>query len=617
MSQGKTQGKTTKTLVWILMAMLIFGLGGFGVTNLGGSIRSVGEVGGKDISVNAYARALQDELRAVEAQIGAPLPFAQAQMFGYDRMVLSRLGTTRAMDAENERLGISIGDENLRRELLAIPAFQGLDGSFDRDAYTFAIDQAGMNEREFEVSVREETARSLLQGAMVTGLSMPQPFADALVGYVAEERDFTWVQLGAENLETPITAPTEAEIRAYYDENIDQFMLPATRQITYAWLSPEMIIDSVEVDEDALRTLYDERHSEYIRPERRLVERLVFADSAAAEDALARLQRGETSFETLVTDRGLTLADVDMGDVTELELGDAGEAVFAATAGGFAGPAQTNLGPALFRVNAVLDAQETPFEDARAELREELAVDRARRVIDAQISDVDDLLAGGATLEELADETDMQIGTVDWHPAAEGGISGFEAFRATASVVADSDFPEVEGLADGGIFSLRLDGETEATPAPYEDVSADAAAAIVAARTSEALQEYVDGVIPQLETAGSFADMNFVATEESGIDRSGFIPGTPANFLETVFAMEIGDLRSLPTEGGLIVVRLTDVHAPNMEDAQISAIADSLNQQLAGALAQDIFEAYARHLQTEYPMVVNQQALNAVHAQFQ
>ena len=36
------QGKTTKTLVWILMAMLILGLGGFGVTNMGGGLRSIG-----------------------------------------------------------------------------------------------------------------------------------------------------------------------------------------------------------------------------------------------------------------------------------------------------------------------------------------------------------------------------------------------------------------------------------------------------------------------------------------------------------------------------------------------------------------------------------------------
>ena len=128
------------------MGLLILGLGGFGATSLTGTVRTVGTVGDKYISVDDYARALQEELRALEAQTGQSLPFVQAQAFGIDRMVLSRLSTTRSMDAENERLGISIGDENLRQELMNIPSFQGLDGSFDRDAYSFAIDQAGMNE---------------------------------------------------------------------------------------------------------------------------------------------------------------------------------------------------------------------------------------------------------------------------------------------------------------------------------------------------------------------------------------------------------------------------------------------------------------------------------------
>ena len=39
-----SKGNTSKTLVWILMGLLILGLGGFGVTNLGGTVRTVGDV---------------------------------------------------------------------------------------------------------------------------------------------------------------------------------------------------------------------------------------------------------------------------------------------------------------------------------------------------------------------------------------------------------------------------------------------------------------------------------------------------------------------------------------------------------------------------------------------
>ena len=69
-------GKTTKTLVWILMAMLILGLGGFGITNLGGSVRTVGAVGDKDITTQSYSRALRQMLQGQSSASGNALSFA-------------------------------------------------------------------------------------------------------------------------------------------------------------------------------------------------------------------------------------------------------------------------------------------------------------------------------------------------------------------------------------------------------------------------------------------------------------------------------------------------------------------------------------------------------------
>jgi peptidyl-prolyl cis-trans isomerase D len=617
MSQGKGSGKTSKTLVWILMAMLILGLGGFGVTNLSGTVRSVGTVGDEDISVDDYARALQEELRALEAQTGQSLPFAQAQAFGIDRMVLSRLSTTRSLDAENKRLGISIGDENLAQELMNIPSFQGLDGSFDRDAYAFAIDQAGMNESEFEDSVREDTVRSLLQGAVVSGLVMPDVYANTVIEFVAEERDFTWSQLTSDNLTTAVTAPTEAEVEAFYNDNQDRFMLPATRQITYAWLSPEMIIDQVDVDEAALQKLYDDRDSEFNRPERRLVERLAFADDAAAQAAMEQIAAGTATFTSLVEGRGLSLSDVDLGDVTKAQLAKAGEAVFLAPANGIAGPAPSTLGPSLFRVNGILGAQSTSFDEAKDLLREELAAERSRRLIDTQIGNIDDLLAGGATLEELVEETDMELGVLNWHPASEDDLAGYEDFRAAASAVALEDFPQIEVLEDGGIFALRLEGETPSQPAPLEDVAVDAAAAINAARNTEALKGLIETLKPRLNDGTSFTSFGFTANEEVDMDRAAFVPNTPPQFLTEVFEMEVGELRTLESPEGLIVVRLNAIEAPATDDPEVTALKAAITAQLSSGISQDVFAAYAQALQGMYPTQINQQALNAVHVNLQ
>ncbi|WP_201722326.1 SurA N-terminal domain-containing protein, partial [Sulfitobacter sp. HI0040] len=247
----------TKTAVWILMGLLILGLGGFGAVNLSGNIRTIGTVGEKSIPVDLYARQLQQEIRAIESQTGEALGFQRAQEIGLDRAVLQRIVRQRALDNEAEQLGLSIGDETLREQILQIQAFQGLDGKFDREGYRFALQQSGLNETEFENSLREESARTLLQAAIVGGVEMPRVYARTLVDYVGEQRSFTWTLLDADDLAEPLPQPSDEELRAYYEENQDAFMLPVTKQITYALLSPDALLEEVEVPEEELRAEYE------------------------------------------------------------------------------------------------------------------------------------------------------------------------------------------------------------------------------------------------------------------------------------------------------------------------------------------------------------------------
>ncbi|MCW9043769.1 MAG: SurA N-terminal domain-containing protein [Pseudopelagicola sp.] len=612
-----SKSSTSKTLVWILMAMLIFGLGGFGITNLGGSATSVGSVGDKEIDINNYAQALQNEIRAIEAQSGQSISFADAQAIGLDRIVLGNLVTTRALDSENDRLGISLGDARLARELKSISAFQNPAGDFDREAYKFALEQIGMNEADFETSIREESARSLLQAAIVSGISMPDSYGEVILNFVGEERDVTLARLDADDLAYPVATPSETELRAYYDANIADFTRPAMREITYAWLSPEMLIDSVEIDDATLQSLYEERSSDFNTPERRLVERIAFADMAAANSARQSLDAGETTFEALVEARGLQLSDADLGDVSISDLGKAGDAVFAAEVGSIVGPVQTILGPALFRVNGVLPGNEVSYKDALPDLREELATERARRVIEAEMGTIDDLLAAGATLEDLANETDMEVGQISWHDGLGDGIAGYEEFRAIAATLTKDDFPQIETLEDGGVFALRLDGETAAAPAPFDEVRDDVAADWTRAETVRRLEEMAANLVPMLGDDADFSVYGLSPRTETGILRNGFVPDTPAGFLDAVFDLQPGAVTTLAHDDTLLVLRLDAVRLPDKSNEEISSLANTILRQAAEGVAQDIFQAYATQLQSLKGVTLDQPAINAVHAQFQ
>jgi peptidyl-prolyl cis-trans isomerase D len=612
MATGKS---ISKTFVWIIIGLAMLGLGGFGASNLSGTIRTIGTVGDKHIDVGEYARQLGQEIRAVEAQTGEQLPFSRAQEIGLDQAVLGRLISERALDHEAAVLGLSIGDEALRDQIVDIPAFQGISGSFDREAYTFSLERNGTSESEFETRLREETARTLLQGAMISGVVMPSSYVSTLLDYIGETRDFTWARLASADLDAPLETASDEQLKTYFAENTADFMLPETKRLTYVQLSPDALIESIDIPEEDLRAEFEARVNQYNTPERRLVERLVYLDEEEANRAAAALEVAGTTFETLVDERGLALADIDLGDVDRLSLDAAGETVFAANVGDVVGPLDTDLGPALFRVNGVLPAQVTTFDDAKPELQEILATDRARRLVSTMAQDFDDLLAGGATLEELADETDLEIGSIEWFDGNGNGIGAYVAFANAARVVTEEDFPQIENLEDGGVFALRLDEVLPVRPPEFEQAREQITASWENNQVESRLNEQAATLVPQLQSGTDFAGLGLTATEESDQIRTGFVAGTPPGFMEDVFKMNIGDVSVVDSFGTVLVVRLDAIN-PTEENENADALSAQLQAQIEQSLARDLYNIYSRDAVQRAGQNIDPRSLAAVHVNF-
>ncbi len=150
--EKRQPGKGGKTAAWILTILLVIGLGGFGVTNFGGSVTSIGSVGDTRITTQDYARSVQQEVAAFSAQVGTQIGITEALAFGLDRQALSTIVTRTALDNEAARLGLSIGDASVAAEVMKNAAFQGASGSFDRETYRFVLGQQGWNEADFETA---------------------------------------------------------------------------------------------------------------------------------------------------------------------------------------------------------------------------------------------------------------------------------------------------------------------------------------------------------------------------------------------------------------------------------------------------------------------------------
>ena len=614
---ARSSNSLSKTFVWILLGLLIVGLAGFGASGLGGGVKSIGKVGEIEIPVQQYFRALESEINAASAQINTQLTFQQAMMFGVQQQALGRIVVEKTLENEASILKISVSDSTLRDELMDIQAFQAIDGSFDRTTYSFTLENIGMSEVEFEEQLRSETASRLIKTAIIKGIEMPSIFSQKALEYLSEERKIVVLEIDENDLPQPIIAATEEELLIFYEENKELFSLPESKSITYAILTPEMLSDDIDILEDDLRSLYEKNFDDFNRPERRIVERLNFIDIDDAQAASNRIENGEINFAGLVRERGLSISDTDIGEVTIKELGELGEAVFSLAEGETSKPLESELGAAIFRINGILNAKVVPFEEVREKLKLEISLEKAKLKIDREKSRINDLLAAGATLEELTAESRMELENTIYYEGVESKISSYTAFQSAAQQVRAENFPEVIQLADGGILAMRLDASLPERIQDYRAVKENVVLAWQSNATMKALQARGKKIISEVESGTKLATFGNKYQEFTSLRRDSSVPSIPTVVISRSFELDKDEVSQIVAENRMFVLKVVSV-----EDGDTSALnavtsreqfADQLNQNLAS----DVFQIYLQEIQKEAGISLNEQALEAVHASFQ
>ncbi len=611
----KTSRAQSSMLVWVLMAMLIAGLGGFGVTNFGRSVTAIGSVGTQEIPVTTYARALRSQINALSRQFGQQLGFKEAQLFGIDQQVLSGLVANASLDNEAKRIGISVGNATVAKRVATDKNFHDLTGKFSADTYKQLLQQNNMSVRDYETGLRQDIARTVLQAAVVGGIEAPAALTDTLYAYTAEKRSFTLLPLTEASLPTKLVPPTDADLKAFYDANIAKFTRPEAKRITYAALLPADLAAKMTVAEADIQAAYDARKADYTVPEKRLVERLVYPTEAEAAAAKAKLDAG-TSFETLVKDRGLALTDIDLGDVTKADLAEAGDAVFALTAPGVVGPLNSSLGPALFRMNAVLPAQNTTLADVHDTLKTELQTKAAAKTIADQTQAIEDALAGGATLEDLAKDNGMTLATIDYVAGAADNdpIAASKAFTAAADKLAQGDYPQAISTEDGGLIALRLDATVPPTAIPLDKLGDKVATAWHA----DALTKALTAQATTAETAvkgGADLGAQGMVTNIPATTRDATPAGTTPDVMKTAFTLALGEVKLIDTPDFTGLIRLDSITPADLTSDAAKAERTKTATQAQQSIAQDTYDLYTSAMTAQGGLVIDQTAIASVQSQ--
>ena len=115
-----------------------------------------------------------------------------------------------------------------------------------------------------------------------------------LAAFLLEARSFNIQGLNADSVDFIAQNPTDLELQEFLDKNTEQYTVPEGKMISYAILEPEMLADSIPTDDGILQNIYEEKKSEYNKPEERTIDRLSFLSADEASSAISKIKSNDT-----------------------------------------------------------------------------------------------------------------------------------------------------------------------------------------------------------------------------------------------------------------------------------------------------------------------------------
>ena len=401
----------TGWIAQLLMGILVLSFAVWGVNDVftGYGSNDIAMVGSRAVTVAEFQRDYDLAVQNLGRQLGQTLTSEQARQAGIPSQILGRLINQATLDHAASKMGLGISNQALSHKIAADPQFFGNAGTFDRGYLTEIIRSQGLSENDFIVNRRREDARNQLAQAFAGGILAPASYVRAVHEYRSEERDVSYVIITAPAA-SEIGDPGEADLTAYYDTHKAEWTTPEVRAVSYFVLAPADVARTDEVTDDDAQKNYDAHKDRFATPEKRKVEQIVFKDRAEADQAVAGLTGGKT-FDALMTERNLKPADVDLGLVTKDKIVDpaVADAAFGLALNAISPVVNGQFGPAILRVTSIEPAVITTFDQAKADLKKEIADQRAVAEIADTHDSIEDARAAGGTLAEIAGKYGLKV----------------------------------------------------------------------------------------------------------------------------------------------------------------------------------------------------------------
>ncbi len=568
---SKIREKATGFIAYaiVILISIPFALWGINSYFEGQGQAVVATVEGVEVDLNTFQQALAERRRLVTQVLQNNPGSDYFESAAFKNQVLEGLIQNAAQSSWSQETGYRVSDEVLGQQIRQLPYFQ-TDGNFDQQRYQDLVANAGMSVARFEQQQRQQLISEQIESAFTDSAFVARADVDRALVLLEQTRTADYAVLSSSNPDIEVNVD-EDEIRSFYEQNQGSFFAPEQMQVNYVVLSVDKIAEGVEIDEEEARRYYDDNPGRFGRPEERRVSHILIelpadageeAVDAAREEAAALVEqaRGGADFAELAKmhsdDSGSAANGGDLGVLSSGAMVKPFEdAAFALeSAGDVSEPVRSRFGFHVIKLTELREPSISPFEEVRevieAQLRRQLAESQYLESVET-FSNI--VYEQPESLAPAADDLGLEIESTDWFSAGQGdGVAANPRFRT----IAFSDEVRIDGLnseafeidADTTVAVHRIDVR-ERRLQSLDEVRDEILATLESRARADAVKAEGESLVAELNAGKAWSEL----VEAHRLDSAEFI-GTRQEGFDTVsreLAQEIFSLDA-PGEGEIV-----------------------------------------------------------------
>jgi peptidyl-prolyl cis-trans isomerase D len=452
-------------------------------------------VGGEAITTNELAEAVAGLEKTYREVYGPSFTPEMAKALNLKQQAMDSLVQRKILLEEAAGMGLSATDEEVQREIIAIPSFQQ-NGQFRDDLYRSVLSYNRITPAEFEASKRVEITLKKVEGLLTAGALVPETEAKEL--FRVASRKIRLLVVTADPGKVKADAPTEGEVLAKYEQAKERFRTPARVKLAVAAFTPDRFGREVQPSEAEIKAFHDTNSDRFRTEEQRLVSRIVIpfgkkdrdAVRKKAEEVFARASRGKAEFDAQAKAHAR-----GKGGEAWLSRKDAGEPLsgplFQASVDTVVGPVELPGAFVLARVNRIRFPEALPLSQVRDRVVEQIRREKGRDQAVVKAYEAQPKAAAAKDVKATAAAFGVPVVETGW-VGAEGAPGVPAALAQDALLLPPGEVAPVKTLGDAHYLfqvTAKEDSRIPSLPEVRGNVVAEVAREKKAAAGRAALQQ--------------------------------------------------------------------------------------------------------------------------------